>query len=289
MQMKRACTFLDKGGVGKTTGAAHLGVALAEQDQDVLLIDLAGKQNDLAKHFGLYDRVQQQVENENDWPNISTVFDESWDRIADQLGTEAVTGMVLETNEGPDLIPAHEGLDSVDDKITSVTAPERYYLFNEFLDEYVEPLGYDVVLVDLPGNTGNVALNGIFAARNIIVPAEPGEFEDYQIKQLLGDIDKYNEELGADIRMTMVMPNKVDTRTNIGEEFLDGFVTDFTDAISPAYVPKSVGIKDAQSDGMTVFGQAEDERLKTASRAVEAYRENASELLDRLDQRRVAP
>lgn len=278
----RGCTFLDKGGVGKTTGAAHLGVALAEYGEDVLLIDLAGKQNDLAKHFGLYDRVNEMVENENDWPNVSTVFDESWDRIADQLGAAAVEGMILETAEGPDLIPAHEGLDSVDDKITSVPAPQRYYLFNEFLDEYVDPLGYDVILVDLPGNTGNVALNGIFAAENIIVPAEPGEFEDNQIQQLRRDIESYNNELGTDLSVSMVMPNKVDTRTNVGEEFLDGFQQDYEDTIAPAHVPKSVGIKDAQSDGMTIFAQDEDERLKTATRVVEAYRENAEELLTRL-------
>lgn len=49
----RAAAFLDKGGTGKTTTVAHLGVALQREGYDVLLLDLAGKQGDLAKHFGV--------------------------------------------------------------------------------------------------------------------------------------------------------------------------------------------------------------------------------------------
>ncbi|WP_303703874.1 hypothetical protein [Haloquadratum walsbyi] len=39
----RAATFLDKGGAGKPTATAHLGVALDRYGYDVLLLDLAGK------------------------------------------------------------------------------------------------------------------------------------------------------------------------------------------------------------------------------------------------------
>ena len=52
----RAAAFLDKGGTGKTATTAHLGVALSEQGHDVLPMDLAGKQGDLTKHFGVWDQ-----------------------------------------------------------------------------------------------------------------------------------------------------------------------------------------------------------------------------------------
>jgi len=55
----RACTYVEKGGVGKTTTAAHLGVAAAQHhDLEAVLVDLAGTQNDLATQFGLRDRVE---------------------------------------------------------------------------------------------------------------------------------------------------------------------------------------------------------------------------------------
>ena len=104
----RAAAFLDKGGTGKTTTVAHLGVALEELGYRVLLIDLAGKQGDLAKHFGVWRDYQQQIDTDEAWPNISTVFDDAWGTIADKLGTNAVDDLVISTAEGPGLIPAHQ-------------------------------------------------------------------------------------------------------------------------------------------------------------------------------------
>ena len=77
----RAAAFLDKGGTGKTTTVAHLGVALEELGNEVLLIDLAGKQGDLAKHFGVWGDYQARIEADEAWPNISTVFDDAWGTI----------------------------------------------------------------------------------------------------------------------------------------------------------------------------------------------------------------
>ena len=54
----RAAAFLDKGGTGKTTTVAHLAVALEQLDHNVLIIDLAGKQGDLAKHFGAWSETR---------------------------------------------------------------------------------------------------------------------------------------------------------------------------------------------------------------------------------------
>jgi len=156
----RAAAFLDKGGTGKTTTVAHLGVALEELGHEVLLIDLAGKQGDLAKHFGVWGDYQARIEADEAWPNISTVFDDAWGTIAEKLGDDTLADLVVSTDEGPDLIPAHPGLDTLDAELGNIDdARERYSRLEQFLDEYVDPLGYDVVLVDLPGMTNNVAYN----------------------------------------------------------------------------------------------------------------------------------
>ncbi len=164
--MIRAATFLDKGGTGKTTTVAHLSVALANEGHDVLALDLAGKQGDLTKHFGVWDEYREQIANDEAWPNIATVFDDSWPTIAEKLGSEeAVRDLTIRTEEGVDVIPAHPGLDTLDADLGNVDdATERYSRLEQFLDKYVEPLGYDVVLIDLPGLTNNVSYNGLWAA-----------------------------------------------------------------------------------------------------------------------------
>jgi len=278
---KRAATFLDKGGTGKTTSAAHLGVALAEAGEDVLLIDLAGKQGDLAKHFGVWDEVQEQINEGDDWPNISTVFAEEWDQIATKLGDAAVESLIIETDEGVDLIPAHPGLDSLDADLGNIDdARERYSRLEQFLDEYIDDR-YDTVIIDLPGLTNNVSYNGLWATKHVIAPVEMGPFESEQAAALRNDLEKIYDRFDVAVELAMVLPNKVDRRTNLANEYLESFDEDYADAIAPAHVPVSQDIRNAADDGQTVF--ALEEPSTTAERAREAFLENATALQRRLD------
>lgn len=243
MATKRAAAFLDKGGTGKTTTVAHLGVALSEQGNDVLLIDLAGKQGDLAKHFGVWKTYQAAIETDDDWPNISTVFEDAWPTIAEKLGDEAMADLVIETDEGPDLIPAHPGLDTLDSELGNIDdARERYSRLERFLDDYVDPLGYDIVLIDLPGMTNNVAYNGLWAAGHVITPVEMGPFEAEQADALRRDLAKLVDSFAVDIELTLVLSNKVDTRTNLAEEYLAAFQEEYPEAIASKYIPYSQDI-----------------------------------------------
>lgn len=280
--MIRAATFLDKGGTGKTTTVAHLSVALANEGHDVLALDLAGKQGDLTKHFGVWDEYQDAIDADEAWPNIATVFDEAWSTIAEKLGPEeAVRDLTITTEEGVDVIPAHPGLDTLDADLGNVDdATERYSRLEEFLDEYVDPLGYDVVLIDLPGMTNNVSYNGLWAARNVIMPVEMGPFEAEQAEALREDLEKIAETFDVGIELALVLPNKVDTRTNLAEEYLEAFREEYPEAMAPAYVPYSQDIRNATQDGRTAFDL--EEPSKTAREAREAYEAAAAALVDRL-------
>ncbi|WP_424004856.1 ParA family protein (plasmid) [Haloarcula salina] len=277
----RAATFLDKGGTGKTTTVAHLGVALDELGHDVLLIDLAGKQGDLGKHLGVFDEYQEQIANDEAWPNIATVFDDQWPTIAEKLGDKATADLILPTDEGVDLIPAHPGLDSLDAELGNIDdARERYTRLEAFLDEYVDPLGYDVVLIDLPGLTNNVSYNGLWAAHSVIAPVEMGPFEAEQADALRRDLDKIRESFDVAISLSLVLPNKVDTRTKLAEEYLQAFKEEYPESIAPDYVPYSQDIRNATDRGHTAFALAEPST--TADRAREAYLAAAEVLVERL-------
>lgn len=278
----RAAAFLDKGGTGKTTTVAHLGVALSEIGAEVLLIDLAGKQGDLAKHFGVWDQYQAQIESDNAWPNISTVFDDSWSTIAEKLGPDPVGDLIIETDEGVDLIPAHPGLDTLDATLGNIDDAEtRYSRFETFLDEYIDPLSYDVVLIDLPGLTNNVSYNGLWAARHVITPVEMGPFEAKQASALTTDLEKINAQFGIGVELTLVLPNKVDTRTTLATEYREAFETTYPTAVAPSVIPQSQDIRNAAQQGQTVF--AYPSPSTTAQQARDAYRDAAEALYTRLE------
>jgi chromosome partitioning protein len=284
----RAAAFIDKGGTGKTTAAAHLGVALGQQGHEVLLIDLAGKQGDLVKHFGQWDRMQEQIKSDNDWPNISTVFDSQWDTIVDRLGEAAIDDMIIETGEDVDVIPAHPGLDSLDADLGTIDdARERYSKLDQFLTEYIDPRSYDVVLIDLPGATNNVSYNGLWATQNVIAPVEMGPFESEQTGALSTDLEKIGTNFNIGIELVLVLPNKVDTRTKLAKEYLDSFTAGYPESIAPEHIPVSQDIRNAAEHGRTVF--ALEEPSQTAQRAREAFLTNATTLVERLQGERVVP
>jgi chromosome partitioning protein len=276
--MKTASIFLDKGGVGKTTSTAHFGVALSDQDLDVLLIDLAGKQGDLAKHFGVWTELPDPDER---WPNIATVLSDDWSMVKEKL-PDAASDMIVPTREGPDIIPAHVGLDQVDDDLASVPVPERYEMLDRFLSKDIEPLGYDVVLVDLPGLTNNVTLNGLWATERVVAPIELGEFERQQMQMLATDINDLSENFDKDIEIAMIVPNRVDTRTNLAGELLEELDEDWNGLVAPASVPKSQDIRNSQRTGETVLADEDDNLSATAKRAAESYRTNSEALLEKL-------
>ncbi|ELY91387.1 ParA family protein [Natrialba taiwanensis] len=273
----RAAAFLDKGGVGKTTATAHFGVALHNDGFDVLMIDLAGKQNDLAKHFGLLDEIEASEQK----PNIAHVFDDSWDYIVENV-PDVVDQLTFETDEGPDLIPAHKGLDQVDDELASRPVEDRDKMFDDFLTSHVESQEYDVILIDLPGLTNNITLNGLQAARKVIAPVELGEFEEQQLKALHEDLEEFNAALDETIEVSMVIPNRVQSNTNLGKQLLEELREDYAETVAPVHIPQSQDIRNAQKSGKTTF--ALEEPSNTATRAREAYQVNANELVDRINE-----
>jgi chromosome partitioning protein len=203
---------------------------------------------------------------------------EDWDTIKEKL-PDAVDDMIWETEEGPDLIPAHEGLDQADDELASVPVPERYQFIDRFLTEDVT--GYDIVLIDLPGLTNNITINGLWATRRVVAPVELGPFEEKQMGILLEDLDEISETFDMDISVTMVLPNRVDSRTKLSDELLADLSDEYSDSIAPDHIPQSQDIKNAQQDGKTVFSL--DEPSATAERARDAYQVDAIELINRLE------
>lgn len=285
---KRCSTYLAKGGTGKSTSTAHLGAALQQEGHDVLLIDLAGKQDDLATIFGLHDEVAADIASEGneDYPNVTTTMEENWPNIVDLVGgvDAALDQVTYETEEGVDLIPAHPSLDSLDGELGQVDdASERYSRLKTFLDEFVDESGrYDVVLLDLPGAPNNITYNGLWATRDVLAPVLLGELEIKQARGLEKDLEEIREDYGVDAQLKMLIPNQYERVTNLDAEVLDDLCEEFGDVVAPEVVPKSQQIRNTTSEGRTLFAVDDDELSKTGAEAKEAFATNAKELYQRL-------
>lgn len=274
----RAATYVEKGGVGKTTSAAHLGVAaVRDHDLDVLLLDLAGTQNDLATQFGVAESIE-----DPDAP-ISAVFGDDWEFISENI-PDILNRMVFETDEGPDLIPSDPGLGAADNKLANLPREHRYGKLETFISEHVAP-EYDLVIMDLPGKEDNIALNGLFAAEHTVAPLKPGEFERNQLHQLeddLKEIDEEHERVSPEL--TLVFATMVDRRTKLDTQFVEDLSEEY-DGVAGDPIVASQNIGNEQAAGRTLFVATDDELYSTGLEARESYRQNTDLLIDRIQPR----
>lgn len=284
---QRAAVFIDKGGTGKTTSAAHLGVALNQLGSSVLLIDLAGKQGDLADALGVFEDVQRDISTEDDFPNIATTMGNRWSDVAEMVGgKEAVERLVYETESGVDLIPAHPDLDGLDADLGNIDdVQERYNRLRLFLDDHVEPLErWDVIILDMPGLANNITYNGLWAAQNVVTPVSMGSFELKQARSLKNDLQKIRSSYEQEVQLTMVIANLYDRRTNLHSDILARFEDEFGSVMAPEYIVDSQQIRTVTEEGQSLFDVPDEELLSTAEDARDAFRRNAAELRTRLRQ-----
>jgi len=272
-----AAAYVQKGGVGgKTTTAAHVAVAAAQQhDLDVLLIDLAGTQNDLATHFGV------DVDEDNIDAPISAVFGDQWDLIRDGID-DVVDRMTFDTGEGPDLIPSDPGLGAADNNLANVAREERYDRLADFIETDLAG-AYDFVLVDLPGKEDNIAISGLYAVEDVIAPLRPGAFERNQLDSLEDDLEAIRDAYPVDPQLAMVLPTMIDRRETQSKEFVEEINDGHPDIAGPQIV-SSANIGNLQEDGMTLFGADDDDLYASGKEAREAYSEATTQLLQTLRQ-----
>lgn len=277
-QIATAAVYVQKGGVGKTTTAAHLASALAGPvgESDVVLVDLSGTQNDLATQFG----VQSEAERVTEDRKISAVFSDLWGQIEDALDDVADELTIL-TGEGPDLIPADDGLGGADQKLANRPLESRYDDLRAFVEDHLAP-SYDIALFDLPGAESDVALSGLAAADHVIAPASPGAFEHEQLTALEDDLQSFADVHGYGTGLSMVVPTMIDTRKRLDQKFLEEIEDVYGEQMGWP-VPDSQNISNLQADGRTLFDVDLDDLYNTGQRARDAYVVNARRLLEVFD------
>lgn len=145
-----------KGGVGKTTTTANLGIGLAQENKRVLLID-ADAQASLTLSLG-YPKPDELPVTLTDI--MQAVIDDAL--IPDGHG-------ILHHSEGVDLLPANITLSGME--IRLINAMNRERALRTYLGE-VKP-HYDYILIDCMPSLGIMPLNSLAAADSVIIPSQP--------------------------------------------------------------------------------------------------------------------
>ena len=190
-----------KGGVGKTTTTANLGIGLAQQNKRVLLID-ADPQGDLTTCLGW--------QNQDSLPTtLATVMEKV---IRDEPFT--TDEGILHHSEGVDLMPANIELSALE--MSLVNAMSREFTLRTYVNEAKKH--YDVVLIDCMPSLGMITINALAAADSVIIPVQAHYLPAKGMTQLIKNIARVKKRINPALKVDGVLLTLVDGRTNLARQ-----------------------------------------------------------------------
>jgi chromosome partitioning protein len=170
--------------------------------------------------------------------------------------------------------------------LASVPIEERYTKLQEFVDEQLGH--YDLVVLDLPGKSDNIAINGLVAAGDVLAPVKPGKFEQNQLASIQKDLAAIRDEDLTDVdlprrlQLVQVIVTMFQSNRTLQEDFVDHVNEEYADLAAPVPVNQTEDILHAQSDGHTLLCVSDEGLYETGKRARERYETITADLLERL-------
>lgn len=239
-----------KGGVGKTTTSVSLAAGLARyHGKRVLLVDL-DPQGHVAT--ALSDSVR---------PGGGSLA-----AVLEDEGRSEVLDCITSTDiDGLDVTPLDPRLAACEDLLGTRIGKE--FILRDKLQ--VTRSHYDVIVLDCPPNQGNLALNGLVAADQVIIPCDPSPLALKGVQSLVSTVSTVAVRLNPEIDVLGVLLTRVDGRNTTLNEAIRGEIqAQYGDALLPVQIGIASSLAKAQHAGTDIFGYDADSRPAQQYRAL---------------------
>ena len=242
-----------KGGVGKTTTSVNLAASLAEQGKRVLLVDLEPQGN---------ATTGSGVDKKTIARTVYQVL----------LGLGEVASIRTTSESGKyDLLPANRELAGAE--VELVELPNREGRLKAALA--VVEGDYDFVLLDCPPSLSLLTINGLVAAREVLIPMQCEYYALEGLSDLVGTIKRVRSNLNPVLEIGGLLRTMFDPRNTLSQQVSAQLEQHFGDKVFKTLVPRNVRLAEAPSYGMPAVV------WDRTSKGAQAYLALAAEILAR--------
>lgn len=241
-----------KGGVGKTTSAVNIAYYLAKSGSKVLLVDL-DPQGNATSGLGV---DKQELE-----ATMGEVL----------LQTTTMEKAIMST-EHKDLwlAPTTSHLANVEVELAG--GDKKFTRLKSALDSISN--NYDVIIIDSPPSLSLLTVNGLIAAKFVLLPVQAEFYALEGLGQLLETMKLVRKGMNPSLELLGVLPTMMDSRTTLSNQVHDEIKKHFNDKVFKTTIPRNIRLAEAPSHGVPVGAY---DRWSKGARAYKAVAKEVSE------------
>ncbi|HCX32505.1 MAG TPA: chromosome partitioning protein [Rhodocyclaceae bacterium] len=243
-----------KGGVGKTTTAVNLAASLAVLGHRVLLADL-DPQGNATTGVG--------VPKTGAAPTVYQLL----------LGEAGFDEVRITTRFGFDLLPANRELAGAEVELVGMEGRESR--LKSVLAQAAPP--YDYVLFDCPPALNLLTLNGLVAARAVIIPMQCEYYALEGLSDLVATLRQVRARLNPALEIEGLLRTMYDPRSTLAQQVSNDLERHFGARVYRTVIPRNVRLAEAPSYGTPAI------LFDRSAKGSHAYRALAREMLERAD------
>lgn len=240
-----------KGGVGKTTTCANLGIGLAQAGKKVLLVD-ADPQGNTTSGVG--------VDRRDCGATIYEVL---------ISGAKAKEALVRTEFKNLTLLPSNMDLAAAELEMAALENREAV------LKNALAPIrgDYDFLLIDCPPSLGLITTNALTAADTILIPIQCEYYALEGLSQLMNTVRRVKRQYNELLDIEGVLLTMYDGRLNLTQQVVEEVKKYFPRKVFKTVIPRTVRLSEAPGFGQPAL------YYDRSSRGAKAYGELAEEVI----------